>query len=154
MLRQNRNQQKRLTVPSGVTSMPKSQLELSSPFSESEKKRMSWMQLGGGFGWQFGSSTPCGQFPREYKCGCLRLVILSKEHATLLCGMIVGSMLIGLELYQIMWYETISKDLLSRKSRDAYDSHRYSPYLTILEVAVSLVTIAVSLYRFEDLDII
>jgi hypothetical protein len=96
-------------------------------------------------GWFTCGSVGCGchssgggdPFPKECSMICFRLTLLSKEHATLIAGFLVGFVILGIELYLIGGgkKENLSLDV-------------------IIEVFLNQFCLLVLLSRFEEIDVI
>mmetsp|Transcript_69551 Transcript_69551/g.148764 ORF Transcript_69551/g.148764 Transcript_69551/m.148764 type:complete len:562 (-) Transcript_69551:53-1738(-) len=155
MVRKNRNELRRLTVTqesvqrlaltagAGAGDQP----ALSTGTAPGQRRRVSWLTLGsGGFGFRSTSGSAADGFPKELRFGCGRLVVLSNQHALIMCGVIVGCAIIMLE--------TLSTAGVFAKVDDLRGGCRNSHYFTLLAGCISQVCLLVVLYRFEDLDTI
>lgn len=158
MLRKNRNDFKRLTAwPGGarsrnqaltdggpMTHVMQSGVTRLSPEVRSvgSKFKVSWISCGR-TGCKIVKTTNNSSdgFPKEIHCICGHLIMLSCEHATLMAGFIVGWVMIMLDVwaFQQMYRERPSQ----------------APFpLSIFEILIAQVCLAVMLYRFEDIDTI
>lgn len=144
LLRKNKNDLRRMTQSEARHTQL---LELPAPASSSaslgssrgtRKGRLSWLQLGGPRQFYIKSSQTKDSYPKEIRCFCGHLIILSFEHAKLLIGIFAGLLLIVYDVYVMA-------------TKDGFGS---SMFLSVLDLLVVEVCLLVMLCRFEELDII
>lgn len=147
MLRKNRNEFRRLTTAPDAKNLLQLQdyeagrdraLTTELAPGAGGGSRMTWLSCKRG---QCGCHCSSGQtvdgFPREARCCCGRLVLLSREHAVLLMGFLVGPLIILLEFVNMGRDEEEKRDLI-----------------TVLCAVFNQVCLIVLLCRFEEIDII
>mmetsp|Transcript_15045 Transcript_15045/g.28252 ORF Transcript_15045/g.28252 Transcript_15045/m.28252 type:complete len:544 (+) Transcript_15045:14-1645(+) len=142
LLRQKKNDFRRMTQ----TERPTRLLELPAPASSSaslgqssnRRARLSWIQFGGPAKFYVKSSPTKDTYPKEIRCFCGHIVVLSFEHAKLMMGILTGFALVMYDCYAM--------------------ATRNEGFTTILWSVIDLVAaevcLIVMLIRFEELDII
>ncbi|CAK9054922.1 UBA domain-containing protein [Durusdinium trenchii] len=147
LLRKNKNEFRRMTEKERASRL----LELPAPSTSSrsvgqsssgKKRRLSWLSLGGPRQFYVRSSPTKDSYPKEIRCGCGQLVILSMEHARLLIGVFIGAALFAYNIY-----------LLVEASKDPKKSSTFL-ILSTTDLLAAEICLIVMLMRFEELDII
>uniref|UniRef100_A0A7S1Q8N8 Uncharacterized protein n=1 Tax=Alexandrium catenella TaxID=2925 RepID=A0A7S1Q8N8_ALECA len=145
MLRRNRNEFRRISMaPSaGTFTLPSPRpqtVSTSEPAGQTQgRRRISWLALGSGYGFKMGGASEGEDgFPKEFRFGCGRLVVLSREHFMLICVFIVGSLVVLLEIYQL---KNAARRVMSN-------------LLSIVEIFVAEVCVVTMLLKFEELDMV
>jgi hypothetical protein len=149
-LKKNRKEFRRLTAtaidPNALEGGASSSFESQSTRRElatqlapslSSRRRMGWCSFGA-FGCGCSSSRGADGYPKEARCGCFRLILLSRAHSSLIFGWIFGLLILALEV--------------SRSFRADKEAHLRLRVL--LEMVIVQVCIAVLLIRFEELDVV
>jgi len=146
MLGRSRQTLQRLTVSAGRSALGLQNLEagnsrtLISPLPAAAEARsgarMTWLMFGSGNGFRINAGKEEGGYPKEVRFGCGRVVVLSREHATLLMAFLVGWLILLMELMTLG------------------SANGKTQPLVFLEVALSEVCLVVLMYRFEEIDVI
>lgn len=142
-LRRNRNEIRRYSNEDARLALPAPATAPAAARSANRKRGVSWFSLGCGHGCRFNRSPHPDGFPREMRCGCCRLVVLSKEHWMLMTGIFVGWAIIALVIAQLA---------VSGKIKEI--SQDTSGLFEIFEVLLAQTCLIVMLIRFEELDTI
>jgi len=146
LLRKNKNEYRRMTQTERASRL----LELPAPSVSSaslqqggggRKRRISWLQFGGPRQIYIRSSpNNKDPYPKEIRCFCGHLIILSFEHAKLLLGVFAGFVLMAYDIYVLA---------TSKQKRDFLQK-----VWEITDLFAAEVCLIVMLTRFEELDII
>jgi len=148
MLRRNRNEIRRISripalanQPSGLSGSWVSSPPTPSNQSNQAQGSVTWVSFGSGYGFRC-SANGEGEdpFPREFRFGCGRVVVLSSSHFTLICGFFVGLLLIAWD----MW------TMLFKKMQFG----EFGTYLELVQLGVAQVCLVTMLLKFEELDVV
>ncbi|CAL1129002.1 unnamed protein product [Cladocopium goreaui] len=144
LLRKNKNEYRRMTQTERASRL----LELPAPSVSSQslpqggrKRRLSWLQFGGPRQFYIRSTPTKDAYPKEIRCGCGSMIILSFEHAKLLIGVFAGLCLMAYDIFVLATSKKQRPDMLSK-------------FWEITDLLAAEVCLIVMLSRFEELDII
>eukprot|EP00434_Breviolum_minutum_P029931 symbB.v1.2.026465.t1/scaffold2648.1/size74058/6 len=144
LLRKNKNEYRRMTQTeraSRLLELPAPSVSSASLQQGGRKRRISWLQFGGPRQIYIRSSpNNKDPYPKEIRCFCGHLIILSFEHAKLLLGVFAGFVLMAYDVYVLA---------TSQQKRDFLQK-----VWEITDLVAAEVCLIVMLTRFEELDII
>lgn len=108
-----------------------------------------WLLFGGGFGFRF-KKTQTGEdgYPKELSFGCGRLLVLSKQHVTLMGQFLFGWLLVVFQVYVVATIPQIEDP-----RRNVVRSPYYSS-VTLTALSIVQFTLIVLLIKFEEIDTI